>query len=271
MGNVRSGTARVWLRAGSWLLGSSLWLTAAGCGHFWEDVTSRSDQPGVWNNVKYRWNLVFNRPDPLEVLASSHDGDMRRRALATLNTQGTWWKKEDPEAMFRLLSTCAAREPDPINRALAVERLAELKDPRVPGVLLDTFKSPVNADPRALPVRIAAVRAMGQTKDASVVDTLTGVVQDREQPLDLRFAAAEALGHFQHYQAAASLVKLLREDRDVALKYRAHQSLCHMTGRKDVPARADAWEEAFRKAAHGEQPLQRESNPLMKLVSFWEK
>ena len=70
-------------------------------------------------------------------------------------------------------------------------------------------------------------------------------------------------------EAELVLVKVLREDRDVALKYRAHQSLQKMTGRTDIPARADSWEEAFRQAAATGQPLQREPSPLVKLVNWW--
>jgi hypothetical protein len=251
------------------MLAGGLLTGLAGCSHFWEDVTSRSNEPGVWANVKYRWDLVFNRPDPMQVLATSNDGDMRRRALATLETQGSFWNKQDPETILRLLSACAANEPDPINRALAVERLAELKDPRVPQLLIDVYQAPVNAEPRALPVRLAALRGMGQSKDPATIEVLTAAVQDRELHVDLRFAAADALGSHQNYHAANSLVKVLREERDVALKYRAHQSLQKMTGRKDIPARADSWEEAFRQAAATGQPLQREPSPLLKLVNWW--
>lgn len=251
------------------MLAGGMFTGLAGCGHFWEDVTSRSNEPGVWANAKYRWELVFSRPDPMQVLATSNDGDMRRRALATLDTKGSFWKKEDPDTVMRLLSACAANEPDPINRALAVERLAELNDPRVPQLLLDVYRAPVNAEQRALPVRLAALRGMGKTKDPATIEVLTAAVLDRELPVDLRFAAADSLGGHQNYHAASTLVKVLREDRDVALKYRAHQSLQKMTGRTDIPARADSWEEAFRQAAATGQPLQREPSPLVKLVNWW--
>ncbi|HMP02203.1 MAG TPA: HEAT repeat domain-containing protein [Gemmatales bacterium] len=241
----------------------------AGCGHLWEDVTSRSNEPGVWANMSYRWDLVFNRPEPLEVLASSHDGDMRRRALVTLDTKGSWWKKEDPEVLMRVLTTSAAQERDPINRALAIERLVELDDPRVPRMLIDFYGAEINADARGLPVRIAAVRGMGQVKDSVTIETLTGIVHNRELPTDLRLAAADSLGNHENHDAAGALVKVLRDDRDVAIKYRAHQSLQKMSGRKDIPARADAWEEAFREAAATGQPMRQEPNPMLKLVTWW--
>ena len=52
--------------------------------------------------------------------------------------------------------------------------------------------------------------------------------------------AARALGQFKQYQATEALVDVLRQDRDVALRARANESLQLATG-KDFPADAEVW------------------------------
>jgi hypothetical protein len=241
----------------------------AGCANFWEDVTSYSPEPGVWNNVQYRWSLVFNRPDPLQVLASSTDGDMRRRALESLEVEAPWWKSnDDPDLMFRVLSTSAQRERDLICRVMAIEKLGRLKDPRVNDVLVECYNSPDAHDPQLPAVKIAVVKALGARGDAAGMETLVTALKP-DNPPDLRQAAADSLGRIKNDQAAGELIRILREDRDVAVKYRAYQSLQALTGRTDLPPKADAWEAQFRQAAEAGRSPYREPSALIRAVSFW--
>lgn len=255
-------------RSGAAALALAALPALAGCGHFWEDVTSRSPQPGVWNNVKYRWDLAFNRPEPLQVLATSSDGDMRRRALEDLDTSPSWWKKQgDDDLMFRVLSTSALQERDTICRVLAIEKLAELKDPRVTQTLKECYEAPVNQDPNLPSVRIAVLQAFGKRRDQGGVELLTAALK-KDNPPDLRQAAAASLGRIKNDQAASELVRLLKEEKDVSLKYRAWLGLKEMTG-KDLPAKAEVWEEQFRTASAAGQPLFPEKSGVIKLANFW--
>ncbi len=246
------------------------WLT--GCGHFWEDVTSRSPEPGVWDNVSYRWNLVFNRPDPLQVLASSTDGDMRRRALEDLQIDTNWmkpWQKtEEAEVLFRILATSAKEEPDTICRIKAIEKLALLQDPRVTQVLQECLQDPRNQQDMGLQVRIAVVQAFGRRRDDAAIPVLTAAMKDASD-IDLRLAAAEALGQFKHVQAIEALVGSLAEERELALKHRSYLALCKATGRSDLPADAAVWQAEFQKSMQTGEPLIKEPNPFIKLVVWW--
>src|SRR5262249_12017985 len=80
---------------------------------------------------------------------------------------------------------------------------------------------------------------------------------DKQQKMDERIAAARSLGKDQHYQATAALVDVLRSEKDVALRDRAHRSLVLATG-KDLPpdpqARPDRPQPAPRAAAIVRQP-----------------
>jgi hypothetical protein len=59
--------------------------------------------------------------------------------------------------------------------------------------------------------------------------------------LDVRLAAIRALGNYKDDTAAArALVGVLRTEKDVAVRGRAHESLVKITGR-DLPPDGQAW------------------------------
>ena len=64
------------------------------------------------------------------------------------------------------------------------------------------------------------------------------------ETLDVRMAAARALGHFHEAQATDALVLVLKNDKDLALRDRAHESLQTATNLK-LPPEAAAWDEAL--------------------------
>jgi len=66
---------------------------------------------------------------------------------------------------------------------------------------------------------------------------------DTQATRDARLAAVRALGATKNPQAIATLIPLLA-DKDVALRDRAHEALQNITGRKDVPPDAEAWRAA---------------------------
>ena len=64
--------------------------------------------------------------------------------------------------------------------------------------------------------------------------------------LDVRLAAADALGHIPTQQAAMSLLTGI-EDADVAIRYRSRQSLKQITG-KDHAGNVGEWREDIQTA-----------------------
>ena len=61
---------------------------------------------------------------------------------------------------------------------------------------------------------------------------------------DTRLAAVRALGETKNPQAASVLIPILAE-KDVALHDRAHEALQLISGRHDVPSDAEAWKKAL--------------------------
>src|SRR5262249_2895332 len=135
------------------------------------------------------------------------------------------------------------------------ETLGKFKDPRAFKGLIEAFYNASAFGPdTATIIRCRAVSSLGKTKDAAAVELLARVVREppaegteleKQQTLDVRIAAASALGNFTHYQATEALVYVLGHEKDVALRDRAQESLVAATGQK-LPPDADAWAQYLR-------------------------
>jgi hypothetical protein len=111
-------------------------------------------------------------------------------------------------------------------------------------------------------LKCAALAGMGTTCNPVVVETLVRALRqppsadsedERQRQLDERIAAARALGHFKEYQGTEALVEILRNDKDVALRGRAHESLEEATG-KELPPDAQAWADFLHQPPDKQQP-----------------
>jgi len=218
-------------------------LPLCGCAGLWDDLTSRD----------FSVKAAFVKPDPLLVLKDSHDGDKRAKALRALHEpKQAGGTDEDQDAMVKILMAAAATEKQPLCRLAAIEVLAHFKDPRAVEGLTTAFYNAGNfASDTATVIRCQALTALGQTGNPAAVELLVRVVReppaegpetDRQQALDVRIAAARALGNFNHYQATEALVDVLKTGKDAALRDRAYDSLLASTGQK-LPPDAQAWED----------------------------
>lgn len=232
-------------------------LGLAGCANFWDDVTAVN---------AYRWQLLFDRTPPLTVLAESKDGDLRARAIRALKEPlehgGT---QQDQDMMMELLASAARTEPQTVSRLAAVEKLGEFKDPRASKAVIEAFYERNNFSNKDPVVRIAALKSLAKIGDPAAVETLTEALA-RDPDRDVRLTAADGLGRFQNYQATQALVRVLKEEKDVALRHQATESLQQITG-QDLPPKAEAWE-AFLQQAPASGYAARNTNPFVKLTSW---
>ncbi len=231
-------------------------LGLAGCGHFWEDVSSRSPEGGFRNDVAFKWHLLFRHDDPLVVLRDSRDGDMRARAYRELKEPkqhgGT---DKDQEAMLKILATGATKERSPVCRVAAIEALGTFKDPRAADTLNEAFYAPVNFGDKNPVVRMAVVRSLTASSDTKVAHTLAEAML-RDPAIDVRIAAAKGLAKFPSSESTTSLLKVLQSEKrdEIALRFEANQSLIEITGKKDMAPRAEDWEQYFRQVAANPPP-----------------
>jgi hypothetical protein len=252
------GSGRQWALVGLALVS----IGFCGCANAWDQIT-RHDIP-----FDARVKLMFaSPPDPLVVLRDSKDGDQRAKALRSLREpKQHGGSDKDQELVLSILVTSAKSDSQPVCRLAAIGSLGKFKDEHAVQALIDAYyQATVFAPETATMIQCEALTALGQTKNPAAVDLLTRVVrapepaldvsdQDKQQERDRRIAAARALGNFSHYQATEALVQVLRTNKDVALRDRAHESLVKATG-KDLPADPKPWEEMLeQQVANGNKP-----------------
>jgi hypothetical protein len=262
----RAGGAR-WLLVPLALAAGSL----GGCAGFWDEVTSRD----------FHFQSLFQaRPDPLWVIQNSPDGDKKAKALASLREPlpngGT---QEQQDLIVKVLVWSAAHDQQALCRLAAIDSLRSFRDPRaVEGLKEAYYNADMFPPDTAVAIKSQALAALGDTKQPAAVELLVKALReppvegsevDKQQKMDERIAAARALGHFQNSQAAEALVAVLRGERDVALRNRAHESLVQVTG-KDLPPDAQAWDE-FLNSPAGKDALAHQPgvfDKFLRLVSW---
>jgi len=259
--------ARRW---GAGLAGVALTsLGLCGCAGFWDEVTSND----------FDVSDFFSRPNPLLVLHDSTDGDKRAQALSTLREpKQNGGTDQEQDFVVTLLVTAASNERQPLCRLKAINSLGHFKDPRAVKGLEDAYyKAATFPTDTAATIRCQAITAMGATMNPEAVPILVrfvrqkpveGTEQEKRQNLDERIAAARALGNFQQYQATEALVAVLQNDKDVALRDCAHDSLKTITG-KDLPADGKAWE-AFLHENAGMDLVVKEETPFGKITGWFQ-
>ncbi len=260
-----------------WAIGlGGLALTAlglSGCATFVDDVTSHD----------FKFGSLFSHPNPMVVLAESHDGDARARAFRALREPlahgGT---QEQQDVVVKALVAGASNEHQPVCRLAAIDTLGHFKDPRAVQGLKEAFLNSAsyqNAEVRTL-IACRSLLSLGETKSPEAIGFLAQAVNepgvpetqatvDRRQTLDVRLAAARALGNFNQREATTALVQVLQKERDVALRDRATESLRLATG-ENLPPDATAWNaylshEGDRATAASNQP------GFFQRIVFWQK
>jgi HEAT repeat protein len=79
-------------------------------------------------------------------------------------------------------------------------------------------------------VRLEAAKALANVPDERAIAPLIKRLDNAEESVDVRIAAADALRNFRTPLAAQALVRVLR-DRDFAVSWQARKGLKLMTGR----------------------------------------
>jgi len=231
------------------------------CAGFIDQVTSRN----------FELKELFTRDDPLEVIRTSRDAAKRGRSLAELREplqhNGT---QSEQELYVKLLTDAAIRDPEPLCRLGAIRALGGYKDARAIRALEDAYlqKLPFTAElnSRIRQESIASLEATGQA-DARLLlirvakapsESDEESFKDRQQSVDERLRAIRGLASYKQYDSVEALLHVLENEKDVALRRRAHESIQLVTG-KNLPPEANAWREFVqnRKLPEEENVIQR--------------
>jgi hypothetical protein len=217
-------------------------LTITGCSSLWDDVTSRD----------FKVKTLFVQPDPLDVLENSTDGDLRAKALRRLKEPiahgGT---QADQDKVMKIVTTAAITDKQPVCRLAAMQALGRFKDPRAPGVLTDAFYRANSFAPDTnATLQCQALKMLGETGSPTGQELLVKVVREprsegteieRQNAMDIRLAAARALGNYKDAKAEATLFIVMRTEKDVGLRMCAYDALKSATGKR-MPLESKDWE-----------------------------
>lgn len=177
----------------------------------------------------------------------SPNPDVRREAALALGRSRL--REEEKEKVRELLGALLRRDPEALVRSAAAASLGRLDGEAGVALLSEGLK-----DPEAM-VRADVCRGLGATGAESAVEPLVGALK-RDADVDVRCAAARALGNFRGAKARRALLEALEADRP-AVRTAAWQALRRATGAKRLPPERAAWEKWFAEQAEGGKPRRR--------------
>ncbi len=188
-------------------------------------------------------------PFPERELTTYHTPSMRVEALEQFGMRSTDVDSPEQRLITDQLAKQIQVEPDPLVRQAVVRAIAQFRTPMAQQVLEAGLADEDDA------VRVACCQALGKRAVAGVSDpghnsvpALANALRTDEN-IDVRLAAAEALGKIKSPEAIQSLAVAL-DDRDPALQYVGVQSMKSITG-QDYGPDVEAWRQV---AAGGTPP-----------------
>jgi hypothetical protein len=185
------------------------------------------------------WPNVWPFPD--REVTTYRAPAMRIDAINQYATRSTGVDSPEQRKIADELARQIQIESDPLVRVAIVRTISEFRTP-ITQQVLEAGLGDENAA-----VRIASCRSLGANGGASSVGPLAQALRS-DKEVDVRLAAAEALGRFKTPEAMQALVVAL-DDRDPAMQYVGVQSMKSITG-KDYGGDMQAW----RQVAAGETP-----------------
>jgi hypothetical protein len=260
-------------------------LACAGCANFWDKITAKD----------FEISSLWVKPNPLLVLRDSKDGDKRKEALLALrepNQHGGTPQEQD--AIVEIVTKAAVTEHTPIARMAAIESLSKFKDPRATEYLISAYyksygfttesKEEIKFNPEAANmIRCKALVALGEQMDPKapnpkaislLVDVVGGPKTkaadlDRQMEMDERIAAARSLSKINQPRATDALLTVLKNEKDVALRDRAQESLEASTGKK-IPADYKQWDDALHHQSNQQVADAKAESGWVKLMGYFQ-
>jgi HEAT repeat protein len=210
-------------------LSVALIVSALGCGT--TSLFSRYRNPAP---------TVDTPQEALAAIRESRDPGLRRAAFEFLgDPRHLGGEAGDRDEVTTILGLALQSETEPQTRIVILESMTRLGSAtRVEAM------SPAVAD-KDPSVRVAVCRHLGRTGASEATAKLDSLLAS-DQSLDVRLAAADALGHVPTQQAALSLLTGL-EDSDVAIRFRCRESLKRISG-KDHAGNVAEWREEIQTA-----------------------
>jgi hypothetical protein len=201
----------------------------------------------------FTMSSMWTSKDPLVVLRDSSDGNERHKALAALQEpQQHGGSQKDQETVMQILEMSAKGDQQALCRMAALRTLGRFKDPRAADILDQVYLQPLPfpSDINGM-VRQQCLTSLAETGGPIALKRLILVAKEpqasekapeavKQETLDRRLAAVRGLAKFKDPEAAATLAYLMKSEKDIAMKDRAHESLQACTG-KHLPPDSPQW------------------------------
>lgn len=165
---------------------------------------------------------VFSMPSPREaseMALDQHDADARRRG--TLLLANAPFGGNPP--YLRMYRNHVELDPDPLVQAAAIRSLARWGDPADAPLIASKLDHP------NVQVRWEAAKGLQRLHEPAVVPRLLDTLDDSDENLDVRVAAATALGQYPQDRVVQGLIAAL-DARPLAVNLAARDSLRTLTG-----------------------------------------
>ncbi len=163
-------------------------------------------------------------------------------------------------------------EDDPLALAAAVQALGRHGMPEHAPLLA------AHLTHESRQVRWEAAKALQRIHNPEVVSALISVVHERREDVDVRVAAADALGQYPEDRVFQALISAeVLGDRELTLNHAAQVSLFALTGQDfgDDQAAWFEWYNSMEEPFAGQQPyiypIYARSETMMEKVAFWSK
>lgn len=196
------------------------------------------------------------KPDPVLANLKIEAPQARIEKLQALATTARGGGAAEQEQISAELAQSIQTEEDPLMRAEILRVLAVCRTPTAGAVLTAAMR---DADHD---VRVVCCEAWAERGGEDAMRALTDLLAN-DQNIDVRLAAARALGGLRDPAAATALATAL-EDGDPAMQYRAVQSLRAVSGR-DFGNDANAW----REFANGGNPQPQPSSFVQRWLDWF--
>jgi len=145
---------------------------------------------------------------------------------------------EGPDAQRAVESALSGQQAPEIHQA--VFRAVALSNTEISPALVETLLSMLGVADRSLSLDLA--RALGQSSDPVLDQSLLAMVAYEQNPLSRRSDAILALSQHRTQEVAGTLVLLTDSNTPEELRLRAFESLAIMTGRDDLGEDHLAWQ-----------------------------
>lgn len=226
-----------------------------GCANFWDELLS--------SERDWRYITNINKPDPIVVIRDNDpskpnaDGVRRAQALSQLREPlKNGGAAQDQETYLNILGTAATSDKEPLCRLAAIRSLGKFQDPRAARQLEDVFKQqklPFTVGYNNM-IRQEALVGLEQIHDPASLRLMIEVARqpgpptkaenkDSSQTQDEKIVAIRALGKYHEQEAMDALAYVLKTEKNIALRHRAHQSLEESTD-KHWPEPFEEWQKA---------------------------